>query len=181
LASRIAVIGRDDALALCIGGHALGYNTGDLEGAAAMIDQAVGLNPNLALAWSVSGYIRVWLGHYELAIEHLMRSLRLSPLDPDVFNAHSALAQAYMGLGRYAEASSWAEKLLREQPNYVVAVCIAAACFALAGHLDEAHRLMGRARQLDPDLRISNFSYPTRKPEDHARYVDALRKAGLPE
>jgi tetratricopeptide (TPR) repeat protein len=89
LASRISEIGRDDALALCIGGFALAYNTGDLDDGAAMADQAVMLNPNLAIAWLLSGHIRVWLGQHEVAIGHLMRSLRLSPRDPEVFNAHN--------------------------------------------------------------------------------------------
>ena len=152
LASRISVIGRDDALALCVGGFALAYNTGDLEEGAAMADEAVVLNPNLAPHLVLSGYIKVWLGQHEVAIERLMRSLRLSPLDPDVFNAHMALAQAHLFVGRYTEASSWAEKLFREQPDHVDAAWIAAACHALAGRMEQAHKAMGRARQLDPVL-----------------------------
>jgi TolB-like protein/tetratricopeptide (TPR) repeat protein len=183
LASRISVIGHDDAVALCAGGFALAYCTGDLEDGAAMADQAVVLNPNLAIAWLLSGYIKMFLGEHELAIEPLMRSMRLSPLDPEVFNAHMALAQAHMLVGRYAEASSWAEKLFREQPNHLSAACTAAACHALAGRLEQAHKAMGRARQLDPEIRVSNLRDASvlRRPEDVARYVEGLRKAGLPE
>src|SRR6266550_2246083 len=80
LASRISVIGNDDAVALCIGGFALGYNTGNLDDGAAMTDQALLLNPNLATAWLLSGYMKMFLGEHELAIEHLARFMRLSPL-----------------------------------------------------------------------------------------------------
>jgi hypothetical protein len=183
LASRISAIGRDDALALCIGGFALAYNTLDLEDGAAMADQAVVLNPNLAIAWLLSGYLKVWLGEHELAVKRLMHSLRLSPLDPEVFNAHMALAQAHMCLGQYAEASSWAEKLFREQPNHLAAAYTAAGSHALAGRLELARKALERARQLDPALRLSNLRTTSllRRPEDVARYVEGLRKAGLPE
>jgi hypothetical protein len=43
---------------------------------------------------------------------------------------------------------------------------------------------MTRLRQLDPALRISNLEDvlpPLRRAEDRARYVQGLRKAGLPE
>jgi adenylate cyclase len=183
LASRISVIGHDDSLALAIGGFALAFNTGKFEDGAAMADQAVGLNPNLSVAWFLSGHIKMYLGEYDSAIERLLRAVRLSPLDPDVFNAHGALALALMGLGRYAEASSWAEKQFREQPDHLSAACTAAACHALAGRLDQGYKAMERVRQLDPAIRVSNLRDRSglRRPEHVARYIEGLRKAGLPE
>jgi hypothetical protein len=59
-----------------------------------------------------------------------------------------------------------------------------AASHALAGRLAEAQQIMGRLRQLDPALRISNLGEllpQFRRAEDRARIVDGLRKAGLPE
>ena len=42
---------------------------------------------------------------------------------------------------------------------------------------------MARMRQIDPELCVSNIAavVPFRRPEDFARYVEGLRKAGLPE
>jgi hypothetical protein len=37
--------------------------------------------------------------------------------DPEVFVAHLGLAAAHLFVGRYDEASSWAEKALRQRPN----------------------------------------------------------------
>ncbi|HJX20872.1 MAG TPA: winged helix-turn-helix domain-containing protein, partial [Steroidobacteraceae bacterium] len=51
LAWRAAELGKDDAVALAFGGLALGYVAGDLEGAIALIDRALVLNPNLAVGW----------------------------------------------------------------------------------------------------------------------------------
>jgi len=93
-----------------------------------------------------------------------------------------ATATAYFFAGRYDEASSWAEKAVREQPS-AQAFRVAAASNALAGRLENAQEAMARLRQLDPHRRISNLmdQYPMRRPEDLARLAEGLRKAGLPE
>jgi TolB-like protein/class 3 adenylate cyclase len=183
LAHRAAVLGADDAVALCAGGFALGYITGDLDDGGAMTDQALVLNPNLAMAWLLSGYLKALLGEHEIAIEHLKRAMRLSPLDPEVFVAHLGLAAAHLFDGRYDEASSWAEKASRQRPNAAGAARVAAASHALAGRLEQAQKAMARLRQIDPALRISNLRdvLTLRRPEVMARYVEGLRKAGLPE
>jgi tetratricopeptide (TPR) repeat protein len=183
LAHRAGVLGADDAVALCAGGFALGYITGDLDDGGAMTDQALVLNPNLATAWLLSGYLKALLGEHEIAIEHLARAMRLSPLDPEVFVAHLGLAAAHLFDGRYDEASSWAEKASRQRPNAAGAARVAAASHALAGRLEQAQKAMARLRQIDPALRISNLRdvLTLRRPEVMARYVEGLRKAGLPE
>ena len=48
LARRAVELGKDDAVALARGGHALGYVVGDLDSGVAFIDRALLLNPNLA-------------------------------------------------------------------------------------------------------------------------------------
>jgi TolB-like protein/class 3 adenylate cyclase/tetratricopeptide (TPR) repeat protein len=183
LARRAAALGTDDAVALCAGGFALGYISGDLDDGGAMTDQALVLNPNLATAWLLSGYLKALLGEHEVAIEHLTRAMRLSPLDPEVFVAQQGLAAAHLFVGRYDEASSWAEKASRQRPNAAGAARVAAASHALAGRLEQAQKSMARLRQIDPALRISNLRdvLTLRRPEVMARYVEGLRKAGLPE
>ena len=184
LARRAAELGRDDAVALCMAGVALAFVVGDLDDGAALIDRALLLNPNLAWAWLFSGWVRVWLGEPEVAIEHLTRAMRLSPHDSHTLKMQMATAAAHFFAGRYAEASSWAEASAREQPNHLSAAIVAAASGALAGRLSEAEKAMSRVRQLHPTLRISNLKNhipPFRRSEDFARWADALRKAGLPE
>ena len=68
-----------------------------------------------------------------------------------------------------------------EHPRHLA---IAAASNALAGRMDEARRAVARALALDPEMRVSNLGGRIgwfRRPEDFAKYADALRKAGLPE
>ena len=85
LARRAVELGRDDAVALTRGGHALGHLTGDLDAGIALLDRAVVLNPNLAAAWFLGGFLRVWHGETDAAIEHFTRAMRLSPLDPEMY------------------------------------------------------------------------------------------------
>ena len=44
-----------------------------------LVDRALALNPSFARGWYVSGFLRLWAGQPDLAIEHVETSLRLSP------------------------------------------------------------------------------------------------------
>jgi TolB-like protein len=183
LARQAAELGRDDPIALCAAGMALAYVVGDLDEGAALIDRALSLNPNLAWAWLFSGWVRVWLGQPEVAIEHEAKAMRLSPHDSAFFNMQAATALAHFFAGRYVEALSWVERAIRAQPNHIIALCTAAATSALLGRNGEAKTALVRLRQLDPALRISNLEevIPIRQPEHFAIWAEGLRKAGLPE
>ncbi len=184
LARRAVELGADDAAALAAGGFALAYVVGDLEDGAAFIDRALALNPCLALAWYYSGWIRIWRGDPDAAIEHLARAMRLSPLDPMIGWMQAATARAHLLAGRYDAAASWAGMALRDRPDSLVALRVSAASNALAGRLEQAQKALGRLRQLDPALRVSNLretTGPYRRPESVATYEEGLRKAGLPE
>ncbi|HEV2546810.1 MAG TPA: adenylate/guanylate cyclase domain-containing protein [Stellaceae bacterium] len=185
LARRATELGKEkeDAFALCFGGHGVAYVVGDLDDGSAMIDRALGINPNLADAWSSSGWVRTFRGEPEVAIDLFARAMRLSPLDPMMFVRQGGTAQAHFFAGRYDEASSWAERALQERPTFIHAICVLAAGSALSGRLEEAHRAIARLRQLDPAFRIADLGdwTPLRRPQDRANYADGLRKAGLPE
>jgi TolB-like protein/DNA-binding SARP family transcriptional activator/Tfp pilus assembly protein PilF len=184
LARRAVELDKDDAVALSCGGFALAYVVGELDAGVAFIDRALMINPNLATAWIVSGWVRVWLGTPEVAIEHLARATRLSPLDPLTNRTRTTTAHAHFFAGRFDEASSWAAMALREWPEYQTALRIAAASHALSGHLEEARNARERLQRLDPRLRLSNLAEelgPYARPEDVARYMEGLRAAGLPD
>jgi predicted Zn-dependent protease len=96
---------------------------------------------------------------------------------------HVGTAFAHFLAERYDEATAWANRALREQPNYPAANRILAASNALAGHMNQAQEAMTHLRELDPSLRLSNLTevFPLRRQEDLARFAEGLRKAGLPE
>jgi TolB-like protein len=182
--ARLAVeIGRDDAVALTRGGHALAHLAGELDRGIALLDRAVLLNPSLASAWFLGGFLRALHGEPDAAIEHLARAIRLSPLDPELFRMQGGMAMAHFFAGRFDAAADWAEKATGNLPDFLAAVCLQAASHALAGRMDKAARAMERLRTLDASLRISNLGewLPIHRAEDLARLAQGLRLAGLPQ
>src|SRR5215831_13180938 len=141
------------------------------------------INPNLAWGWGASGWVKVWLGEPDQAVERFAHAMRLNPIDPGIFGMQQGTAYAHFFADRYDEAITWAKMALRELPDSHAALRIGAASCALAGRDEEAKRLMARLLEIDPVLRISNLQNvlgPWRQPEHLAKHVDALRKAGLP-
>jgi TolB-like protein/class 3 adenylate cyclase len=183
LARHAAERGRDDAVALCYSAITLGYLAGALDDGAAFVARSLALNSNLADAWFASGFIRLCLGESDVAIDHSARAMRLSPFDPSMFMWQADTALAHLCASRYEDAAAWAEKALYEKPNFAYTLRVAAASHALAGHHSEAQRVMAQLCELDPLLRLSNLGdvISPLRPEDRTKYIDGLRKAGLPE
>ena len=147
LARRAVELGRDDAVALARGGHALAHFAGDLDGGIALHDRAVMLNPNLAAAWFLGGFLRVWHGEPDGAIEHFARAMRLSPLDPETYRMQAGMAAAHLFAGRFDAASSLADKASSDLPSFLLAAGVAAASHALAGRTEEGKQSHGSAAQ----------------------------------
>ena len=84
LARRAAELGPDDAVALATAGNGLAFVAGDTGDGAALLERALALNPNLAMAWHFSGWVNVWYGEPELALTQLAHAMRLSPHDPQI-------------------------------------------------------------------------------------------------
>ena len=182
LARRAVELGKDDAVALTRAGHALGHFAGDIEGGILLLDRAAMLNPNLAAAWFLGGYLRPGA-----AIRGRHRAFHPRPAPqppgPEIYRMQAGMAVAHLFARRFDAAASWAEKSFRELPSFLMVVSILAASQALAGRKEEAERAMAHLRRLDPALRISNLRawLPIHRPEDLAIFADWLRKAGLPE
>jgi TolB-like protein/tetratricopeptide (TPR) repeat protein len=182
-AEQAVALGRDDSTALCAGGFALALAVGEPDRAIIFIDRALMLNPNLAIAWFASGWVRVCIGEQDLAIQHLAQATRLNPLDPRLYSTQTATAFAHFFAGRYAEATLWSETAVRAQPDWRPGLRILAASCALAGRMSEAQNAMSRMLAIDPTRRIANLhnTFGGFRDVDFLRYADALRKAGMPE
>ncbi len=182
--ARLAVeLGKDDAVALTRGGHALAHLAGDLDGGIALVDKALVLNPNLAAAWFLGGFLRTVRGDPDAAIEFFTRAMRFSPLDPEMFRMQAGMALSHLFAGRFDAASSWAEQSFREAPTFLAVVAIIAASHAIAGRTEQARTAVEHLRKLDPTFRISGLEgwIPIRRPEHLAQFTTGLRMAGLPE
>ncbi len=183
LAQRVSGVGRDDALALSWTGFALVYICREYETGAALIDQALSVNQNLAPGWANRALVSTFFGEHDMAIDQVSHVFRLSPIDPEIYRSEVTMAFARLCQGRYAEASSWATKALARQSNFVPAMRVATAASALAGKLEEARRILEQMRRLDPAISQSNYRNLTffRRSEDIERFIEGFRLAGLAE
>jgi adenylate cyclase len=183
---RIALrIGQDDAAVLSNAGWAVAYVLRDLPHAHSLVDRAVVLNPNLAHAWGISGWINLWSGNPAVAVEHLTRGMRHDPLHGEHHvNLRVGLAHALFFLDKYDEAMALAESVLRESPDAHPGLRVFAASAAFASRTDAAREAGARLHSVDPEFRISRLvSYlgPYQQPEFVEKYAQGLRLAGLPE
>src|SRR5690606_32035852 len=183
LARRAVDLGKTDAVALTRGGHALAHFTRDLDVGIDFLDKALVLNPNLAAAWFLGGFLRIWQGSPDEAIKRFEHAMRLSPLDVEMFRMHTGVAFAHLIARRFDAASLWAERAYRDVPSFMLAAAAIAASSALAGRLADAKRAMRDVRRLDPTLRLATLddTLHFQRPEDAALFAEGLRKAGLPE
>jgi tetratricopeptide (TPR) repeat protein len=183
LARRGAEHGRDDAVALARSGHALLHLAGEIDAGIALLDRALVLNPNLAFAWALGGYARMWDGDIDGALARFTQAMRLSPLDPEMYRMKAGIAAAHMFAGRYDLASSWAEEAFLQMPGFLMVLAVIAASHGMAGRETRAQQAVARLRELDPHLRVSNLlDYLVIRQTEHQEiFMNGLRKAGLPE
>jgi tetratricopeptide (TPR) repeat protein len=76
LARKAVHLGGNDPVALCMGGYALAYVAHEFNDAAAFMDRGLAINPNLAQAWNLSAWLRVWRGEPDLALDHVAHAMR---------------------------------------------------------------------------------------------------------
>ena len=183
LARRAVELGQHDAVALAASAHVLTHLNRDVESSVELLDRAVLLDPNLAAGWYLGGYIRIWRGQQDDAIEWLARGMRLCPLGPDIHRMELGFAMAHLLAGRITEALSWVERVAVKRSDQTFVIAIFAATYARAGRIADARLSIRRLRELDPELQLSRVRewLPFQRPEDLATFTTALREAGLPE
>lgn len=178
-----ADLGRNDAMALSMTGVTLGFVVRDVHAGAALTARALVLNPNLAAAWFCDGWLQQWLGHPEIAIEHISRAIELSPQDPTIFQMQAAMAAAHFTAGDDLQALSWAERALYDRPDHFPALCWATASAAHLGLQTKADEFRDRMLQLFPGMGLTDLVeiIPYQRPEHTTRLTEAGRKAGFSE
>ena len=183
LTERAVGLGNDDAVALCWAGHVRAFFFKEVDRALLLINRALELDLNLAVAWQRSGWVRGYAGDSEGAIESLKKAMRLDPLDTRVFLTQSAMAFAHFIAGRDQEAAEWAALALRTKPNWMPALRVAIASNAMHGRAAEAKAALQLYEQIDPEASIRKICehYPFQRQKDKQRLVKALRKAGVCE
>lgn len=173
----------DDPMALTALATACSLVLGDLNRAEFFTDRALALDPNQAWAWTRLGFIRVYRGDPNGAIEAFERARRLSPLDPFSFNSFIGMGLANFSLGRYAEAVELTRRAMHEKSGMTWAWRDLAVFLAHSGRIAEAREAVAAFTDSRPGLTLANVRAALRfmEPRLLDLYVEGLRLAGLPE
>jgi TolB-like protein/Flp pilus assembly protein TadD len=173
----------DDPTALTAAGAATSF-FGDQDGACALIERALALDPNNAWAWARWGWIGIYRADPLAALERFERAMTLSPLDPFSFNTRMGMASALACSGRPRDAVVIAKDITKRHPDVTWAHRLLAAWAAMAGDMATARTSARKLLTANPDFTIRHYlAIPgfQNMPEYHTRLAQGLREAGVPE
>jgi len=174
LARRAVRNAGDDAETLGRAAYALAYLGEDIGAATALVDRSLHINPNFADGWRWSGWLRLWAGLPDVAIDHFEKSLRLNPRAP-LGGTLMANGVAHFFARRLDQARTLLLLSLQQHPGWVPTNRFLAACYGHLGQLDEAKIVIKRLRALTPVV-LPNADH-WRDPEQREFYLSGLRLA----
>ena len=147
------------------------------------LETALAINPNLAFAHMLGGGHYALSGQAEQARQSLGTALRLSPRDPANHWCHAFLGLAAFAEGDDAAAAEEARRAIHLYPAFPVAHRLLTAALSAAGRADKAKAALAGLLAVAPGATIANTraGVPWKDPATMDRYLDALRRAGLPE
>ncbi len=107
--------------------------------------------------------------------------MALDPYCPDMVLHFQA--QAAYQLGRYPEAVGVLKRRILRNPETDASRALLAASYGQMGLIEEAREAWRELMRVNPDYSIEQRRkvLPYKNPEDFERFVEGLRKAGLPE
>jgi len=138
---------------------------------------ALKLNPNDSDIIAEYADAVVYDGQPKKAVELLERAMRLNPYYPDWYLWY--LADAYDSLGQYADVVSAVQRMHNPSEGRR----LLAIAYAHLGMKPEAEAAAAEVLRLHPHFTISQWRQrpPFQSGDAFDRYVEGLRKAGLPE
>ena len=147
----------------------------------AEVEKAVAINPNAADAQCFFGFILHYNGRHKEAIEAIKKAIRLNPFPPNWY--WHCLGFAYCQAGMYEEAVAACKKALRVKPDNLPARLRLAATYSLLGREEAARTEATEVLRIDPKFCLKSFAkgQPYKNQADTELFINALRKAGLPE
>jgi len=146
------------------------------------LEQAVTLNPCLAVSYCGLGDSLAYEGRLDEAIEQFEIAIRLSPHDPFRWAFYSYRSLAHLFRGEFEDAVSWARKSV-QIPN--AQYWARAHLVSALGHLGDRERAKRAAKQLmetKPEFSLAFAKerlFYLKQPGQIETYIDGLKKAGV--
>lgn len=153
----------------------------DYENAEKAAMKSIEVSPNYADGYGLLALINNSIGHPEKAIDYVKKGMRLNPYY--TWDYLYNLGRAYLETGRVDEAITALEKARDRNENAIPVRISLTVAYVRAGRLEDAEWEVEQIQILNPAETVTHTQqgYPLRDKEQKERFLDDLRKAGLPE
>lgn len=147
------------------------------------LETAIEINPNFSFAHGLLGVVLAYMREPERARSALETALRLSPRDPYRGMYFANYGMTMFNVGNYEQATPWFLKAVHETPRQPSPFRGLTANYGMLGDLEAAKKALEDLNRLVPNVTISDtrnavgFVFQ----EDEDRFLEGLRRAGMPE
>jgi TolB-like protein/Flp pilus assembly protein TadD len=180
LAQRAIDLDPDDPWAHFAAGYVYAFSR-RLGPAVEELNEALQRNPNFAFARTILACAYGYAGLSEDGVGQLELARRLSPRDYTQAASLSIEGLCHFVAGRYAEAVTAERRAVQIRPDFGTAWRTLTAAAGLADELEQARMGLVQCKRLQPNLSIDWVEkyHPLIRPDDRAKYIEGLRRAGL--
>jgi len=142
-------------------------------------ERGVALSPNGADAHAHLALTLHYVGRQEDAIALFKKATRLNPMPPDWYLF--SLGNAYCLTGQYEQASATVQKVLKRNPDDLIAHIALTTSYSMGDREEEARAEAAEVLRIDPKFSLEYFAktLPYKNKAHIEQYIEALRKAGL--
>ena len=154
--------------------------SGNVDGAQQALRETIAFNPSFAPAYNALGVALHFAGRSGEALTWFERSYALDPNYPEMWLHYQA--QALYQLDRFPEAAEVLKRRILRNPDTDASRALLAACYGQMGLIEQAHEAWREALRVNPDYSLEQRRKAMRyqEPRDFEKFVEGLRKAGLP-
>jgi adenylate cyclase len=151
------------------------------EPAVANMEKAIALGPNNAEVYAMVSQLFNYWGNPDRAMELMGKALRLETFAPPIWEFYAGTP--HLLLGQYDEAVIRFNRTAERAPKFSPVHFSLAWAYVELGRLEDAHDAIKAALRINSHYTLKQVDrlYPYRIDEVRYRFLDSLRKAGLPE
>jgi len=172
-----------DARCLTIAAHVRTFLHHRLREGAALHERALALNPNLAMAWALSGLTQLYLGDWDEGERRLLRYKQLAPTDPNAFHYDVGFCHIALAKRDYEGAVVAGRNVSGMNPAFAGACKPYLAALGYLGQMEEAAVIRRRLLTIDPGFTVEAYvrATPCERVQDKEHVAQGLRLAGVLE
>ena len=172
-----------DAKALTIAGHVRAFLHHRWREGLSLHDRALMVNPNLAMAWAMSGAVFVYMGDVAEAERRMTRYKKLSPLDPHAFFYDTVFIMIALLQRDFEKAVTVGRAVSELNLSFSSSCRFYLSALGHLGRQEEIEVVRDRLLLLEPEFSIGRFIEGSvfERVGDRDVVAEGLRLAGIPE